>query len=321
MPTDPDWSGGTVLCDERTRTVDASPDVLSTGPSGRSAATRGWYSGEWLWTHPGPDGQARRRRRDAPRAGAARRAAGRRPARLLAGRGARAGPAAALRAEMKLPGEAWLEWRIDPTAPAAASSSAPASRRGDLGPRVLVLAPALPRRHLQTDGPPHRRGGGPAAWRGTEATPASQQAPNRDGGLRMTVRGRATPSRSSAPRSTGSRRQRRCGPRGDRRGRIGHDHPAVEGHRALPEVGIDDHGVDRRQVDRSDQLHAAHREVGDAHRLAPATRRPPWIRRTTAGRSTSTRTWRRRCCTRTGSIMLSDSAVRSDCPTTLLNQQ
>ena len=113
MPTDPDWSGGTVLADRRTATVDApAPAVYRTitAVGGR----QGWYSSEWLWSIRGLADKV---------AGGPGMRRGRRDPRDL-----RVGDAVdfwrveelvpdqlvRLRAEMRLPGAAWLEWRLEP---------------------------------------------------------------------------------------------------------------------------------------------------------------------------------------------------------------
>jgi uncharacterized protein YbjT (DUF2867 family) len=115
MPTDPGWSGGTVLADRRTRTIDASPaDVYAVinAIGGRN----GWFSSEWLWRIRGLADKVvggpgmRRGRRD--------------PVHLRVGdavdfwRVEALEPDALvrLRAEMRNPGDAWLEWRIEPGA-------------------------------------------------------------------------------------------------------------------------------------------------------------------------------------------------------------
>jgi len=114
-PTDPVWAGGTVLEDRR--------EVLA--PVGVTAAQvfaaasgiggdRGWYVGDWLWGIRGfldklVGGVGTRRGRRHPdqlRVGEALdfwRVEAIEPDRLLR-----------LRAEMKLPGYAWLEWVVEP---------------------------------------------------------------------------------------------------------------------------------------------------------------------------------------------------------------
>ena len=113
MPQDPSWAGGTVLEDVRTKWSAASPrEVFSTvsGVGGR----RGWYFANGLWAARGwvdelLGGVGMRRGRRHPyelRVGDALdffRVEVYEPPVLLR-----------LRAEMKLPGEAWLEWHVSP---------------------------------------------------------------------------------------------------------------------------------------------------------------------------------------------------------------
>jgi len=113
MPTDPSWAGGTVLSDERSRRVEAPAAVVYRTIEAIGGDT-GWYSGEWLWTIRGlmdkvVGGVGMRRGRRSPkdlRIGDPVdfwRVEDLVPDRLVR-----------LRAEMKLPGDAWLEWRITP---------------------------------------------------------------------------------------------------------------------------------------------------------------------------------------------------------------
>jgi len=113
LPTDPAWSGGTVYTDERSAAVSAPPERLwrvieSIG------GQRGWYSFPLAWWIRGWLDRLvggvglRRGRRD--------------PDRLLVGEAldfwrveeVTPGRLLRLRAEMKLPGRAWLEMRADP---------------------------------------------------------------------------------------------------------------------------------------------------------------------------------------------------------------
>ncbi len=111
MPTDPDWAQGTLYVDERSRVVDAPPDVLW-GVIEGIGGTSGWYSWSlawrvrgWvdrLWGGPG----LRRGRRD--------------PYDLQLGDALDFwrveeivdGELLRLRAEMKVPGRAWLDLGI-----------------------------------------------------------------------------------------------------------------------------------------------------------------------------------------------------------------
>ncbi len=112
QPTDPAWSGGTVNLDRRERHVAASPAelfqvVCSIG--GR----HGWYTGDWLWSLRGIfdsliGGVGMRRGRIHSR-------------RLSVGdpldfwrvEALVPGSLLRLRAEMRLPGDAWLQWQME----------------------------------------------------------------------------------------------------------------------------------------------------------------------------------------------------------------
>ena len=109
--TDPEWSGGTVLKDVRHGTASAAPETVFAVLE-QIGGQKGWYSGEWLWRLRGILDQ------------------------LLGGPGLRRGrrsklavgdaldfwrvedfvPTDRLRlhAEMRLPGEAWLAWDLEP---------------------------------------------------------------------------------------------------------------------------------------------------------------------------------------------------------------
>jgi uncharacterized protein YbjT (DUF2867 family)/PAS domain-containing protein len=112
MPQDPDWAGGTVYQDRQCVATDASADEVFAAVSG-IGGQRGWYTANQLWAIRGwvdklVGGVGMRRGRRHPddlRIGDAldffRVEALDRPSLLR------------LRAEMKVPGDAWLEWRID----------------------------------------------------------------------------------------------------------------------------------------------------------------------------------------------------------------
>jgi hypothetical protein len=113
LPTDPDWSGGSLLQDIRTATVAAPPAVVYDVVCSIGGA-RGWYSSHWLWAVRGlldslVGGPGLRRGRRDPRrlrVGDALdfwRVTDLQPDRLVR-----------LRAEMRLPGLASLEWQIEP---------------------------------------------------------------------------------------------------------------------------------------------------------------------------------------------------------------
>lgn len=111
MPQDPDWSGGTMYQDRQQVTSTAAAERLFAVVSG-IGGQRGWYAANRLWSLRGwldelIGGVGMRRGRRHPdqlRVGDALdffRVEAYDPPRLLR-----------LRAEMKVPGEAWLEWRI-----------------------------------------------------------------------------------------------------------------------------------------------------------------------------------------------------------------
>ncbi|MEV4821062.1 SDR family oxidoreductase [Micromonospora sp. NPDC049274] len=113
LPTDPDWSGGTAYTDVRERTVDASPAALWRVIEG-VGGEHGWYSFPLAWSVRGWLDRLvggvglRRGRRD--------------PHRLQVGEALDfwrveeivPGELLRLRAEMRLPGRAWLEMRALP---------------------------------------------------------------------------------------------------------------------------------------------------------------------------------------------------------------
>ncbi|GAA2757808.1 SDR family oxidoreductase [Actinopolymorpha rutila] len=112
LPTDPDWAGGSLYVDERRRRVHASRDALWSVIEG-IGGERGWYSVNLPWRVRGLMDRAvggvglRRGRRDPNRlqVGDALdwwRVEAREPGRLLR-----------LRAEMRLPGLAWLEFHLE----------------------------------------------------------------------------------------------------------------------------------------------------------------------------------------------------------------
>ena len=113
LPADPEWTGGTMLTDTQVVRTSAAPDAVFRTVCG-IGGERGWYAGDWLWTIRGGldrliGGVGLRRGRRHPddlRIGDPLdfwRVEALEPDRLLR-----------LRAEMRLPGEAWLEWTIEP---------------------------------------------------------------------------------------------------------------------------------------------------------------------------------------------------------------
>ncbi|MGE0877571.1 MAG: SDR family oxidoreductase [Acidimicrobiia bacterium] len=111
MPTDPSWSGGTVLADEQVLTVDASPEHVFAVVNG-IGGQRGWFVADWMWRIRGA--------LDRLVGGVGLRRGRRHPDHLRVGDAldfwrvetVEAPGLLRLRAEMRLPGEAWLEWRI-----------------------------------------------------------------------------------------------------------------------------------------------------------------------------------------------------------------
>lgn len=113
MPTDPDWAGGSRYVDVRERRVRASADVLWSIVEG-IGGERGWYSVPFAWSARGWLDRMiggvglRRGRRD--------------PTHLRVGEALdfwrveeiEPGHLLRLRAEMLLPGRAWLELRVEP---------------------------------------------------------------------------------------------------------------------------------------------------------------------------------------------------------------
>ncbi len=112
LPTDPDWSGGRLLVDEQQVTTTAAPEDLFAVVEG-IGGDRGWYVTPYLWSARGLA--------DKLVGGVGMRRGRRHPDRM------RVGDAVdfwrveevdrphvlRLRAEMRLPGEAWLEWRLE----------------------------------------------------------------------------------------------------------------------------------------------------------------------------------------------------------------
>jgi hypothetical protein len=116
LPTDPDWSGGSTYLDERQREVAASAQRLWAVIEG-IGGERGWYSFPLAWAARGLLDRfvggvgLRRGRRD--------------PQHLRIGEALdfwrvedlQVGRALRLRAEMRLPGQAWLEMTAEPVGP------------------------------------------------------------------------------------------------------------------------------------------------------------------------------------------------------------
>lgn len=111
LPTDPDWSGGSVYTDERERRTKASPERLWEVVEG-IGGERGWYSFPLAWAIRGWLDRLvggvglRRGRRDPHRVHVGEALDFWRVEEVERGRLLR------LRAEMKVPGKAWLELRV-----------------------------------------------------------------------------------------------------------------------------------------------------------------------------------------------------------------
>jgi hypothetical protein len=116
MPTDPDWSGGTVYRDDRSLPLDADVAEVWRAVEGIGGA-RGWYSFPLAWWVRGF--------LDRVVGGVGLRRGRRHPDQLVVGDALDFWRVEAierphllrLRAEMKLPGEAWLEFTIDDPGP------------------------------------------------------------------------------------------------------------------------------------------------------------------------------------------------------------
>jgi hypothetical protein len=114
MPTDPDWAGGSLFTDEQNTTVDASPEALWDVVVG-IGGSKGWYSLKWAWEIRGVfdraiGGPGLRRGRRHPRELHVGEAVDFwRVEEVVPGRLLR------LRAEMKVPGLAWLEFHVGET--------------------------------------------------------------------------------------------------------------------------------------------------------------------------------------------------------------
>ncbi len=112
FPTDPDWSGATVLVDRQRVSTDASPEALYRQVCALGGE-HGWLVGGWLWSIRGWI--------DVAVGGVGMRRGRRHPTSLRVGdvvdfwrvEALEPGRLLRLRAEMRLPGEAWLEWRIE----------------------------------------------------------------------------------------------------------------------------------------------------------------------------------------------------------------
>jgi uncharacterized protein YbjT (DUF2867 family) len=135
LPSDPDWAGGDVEIDERSRHVDAPPGVLWDVVEG-IGGERGWYSFPLAW--------ALRGLFDRLVGGVGLRRGRRHPDRLSVGEpldfwrveALERGELLRLRAEMRLPGLAWLEFRVAPDGDGAVLVQRAVFRPRGLGGRL-----------------------------------------------------------------------------------------------------------------------------------------------------------------------------------------
>ncbi|CAN5695464.1 SDR family oxidoreductase [soil metagenome] len=112
LPTDPDWSGGRLLVDEQEVTTEAPAEAVFRTVEG-IGGDRGWYVTPFLWSARGVI--------DKLVGGVGMRRGRRHPDRMGVGdavdfwrvEAVESPSLIRLRAEMRLPGRAWLEWRID----------------------------------------------------------------------------------------------------------------------------------------------------------------------------------------------------------------
>ena len=128
------------------------------GWSRASAARRGWYSFPLLWWCAGSVDRLGGRAGAAPRPAPPAAPGGRRRPGLVAGRGGGAGRLLRLRAEMRLPGLAWLELGVEP-----AGDAGRRRQRAFFHPHGLPGTPywwavPLPRPGLRRDAAQHGRG-------------------------------------------------------------------------------------------------------------------------------------------------------------------
>jgi uncharacterized protein YbjT (DUF2867 family) len=137
LPTDPGWAGGSLYVDERTRATAADPTELWRVVEGIGGDT-GWYSFPLAW--------AVRGRLDRLVGGVGLRRGRRDPRRLYVGDALdfwrveeiRTGRLLRLRAEMRLPGLAWLEFHVEHASPADRPAGAVLRQRATFAPHGLA---------------------------------------------------------------------------------------------------------------------------------------------------------------------------------------
>jgi uncharacterized protein YbjT (DUF2867 family) len=134
LPTDPEWAGGSLYVDERTRATTASPEALWRVVQG-IGGERGWYSFPLAWRVRG--------RLDRLVGGVGLRRGRRHPDDLYVGdaldfwrvEAREEGRLLRLRAEMRLPGLAWLEFHVEHD---EAAGGAVLRQRATFAPRGLA---------------------------------------------------------------------------------------------------------------------------------------------------------------------------------------
>jgi uncharacterized protein YbjT (DUF2867 family) len=133
MPTDPDWAGGSLFTDDRTAVIPASPESLWAVVES-IGGDNGWYSLPWAWELRGGVDRLiggpglRRGRRDPEHLHIGDACDFWRVEEVVPGRLLR------LRAEMKVPGLAWLEFHVAP----APGGRATLRQRATFFPRGLA---------------------------------------------------------------------------------------------------------------------------------------------------------------------------------------
>jgi hypothetical protein len=141
LPADPDWAGGTMLSDIQTVETMLDPAAVFRTVCG-IGGERGWPAGGWLWGVRGA--------MDRVIGGVGMRRGRRHPDDLRVGdpidfwrvEALDAPTLLRLRAEMKLPGEAWLEWSIERTEDGCIVTQRALFHPRGLGGRLYWLAVA-----------------------------------------------------------------------------------------------------------------------------------------------------------------------------------
>ncbi|MDQ1673828.1 MAG: hypothetical protein QOC98_2390 [Frankiaceae bacterium] len=137
LPSDPDWAGGRLYRDIRSRVVSAPRDAVWRQVE-RIGGQTGWHSMPAAW--------AARGALDVLAGGMTHRRGRRDPQRLSVGESVdfwrvehlERGEILRLRGEMKMPGLAWLEWRIEPATDAGPTGCTRITQRALFHPRGLA---------------------------------------------------------------------------------------------------------------------------------------------------------------------------------------